>query len=157
MTKPIPTGYHSVTPTLVFKDSRKAMNFYQKAFGAKEHFTMPGPDGKGVMHAELEIGNSFIMLSDENPQMGSKSAESIGASPVGFFLYVEDVDAAFPKAVAAGATVQMPVQDMFWGDRAGSLKDPFGYSWMIGTRKQDLTPEQIAKNFEAFCAQMAKK
>ena len=157
MTKPIPDGYHSVTPTFVFKDSRQAIAFYQQAFGAKEHFTMPGPDGKGVMHAEIKIGDSAIMLSDENPQMCSKSAESLGASPIGFFLYVEDVDAAFPKAVAAGATVQMPVQDMFWGDRAGSVKDPFGYSWMLATHKQDLTPEQIAKNAEAFFAQMAKK
>ena len=157
MTKPIPEGFHSVTPSIVFKDSRKAMSFYQKAFGAKEHFVMPGPDGKSVMHAELEIGDSAIMLSDENPQMGTKSAETIGASPIGLFLYVEDVDAAFQKAVAAGTTVEMPIQDMFWGDRVGSVKDPFGHSWTLATRKKDLTPEEIAKNAEAFYAQMAKK
>ena len=158
MTKPIPEGFHAVTPTFVFKDSRKAIAFYRKAFGARELYpAMPGPDGKGVMHAELKIGDSTIMLSDENPQLGSKSAETLGTSPIGFFLYVEDVDAAFPKAVAAGATVQMPVQDMFWGDRAGSVKDPFGYAWMMGTRKKDLTPEEIAKNAAAFFAQMAKK
>jgi PhnB protein len=157
MTKPIPEGYHTITPTLVFKDARKAIAFYQKAFGAKENMVMPGPDGKGVMHAELRVGDSVIMLSDERPGMPCRSAETLGTSPVNFFLYVADADAAFKKAVEAGGKQEMPVQDMFWGDRAGSIKDPFGYNWMIATHKKDMTPGEIAKNAESFFAQMAQK
>jgi PhnB protein len=157
MAKPIPEGFHAITPTLVFKDARKAITFYQEAFGAKELMAMPAPDGKGVMHAELKVGDSTIMLSDERPEMPCRSAETLGTSPVGFFLYVNDVDTAFKKAVEAGGKQEMPVQDMFWGDRAGSLKDPFGYNWMMATRKKDLTPEEMAKGAEAFFAQMANK
>ncbi|MBI3945165.1 MAG: VOC family protein [Armatimonadetes bacterium] len=149
MVRPIPEGYHTITPVFVFRDSRRAIEFYKRAFGAEERGVMPGPDGKGVLHAELTIGDSIIMMSDENPFQPCKSAESLGASPVSFYLYVEDVDAAFERAVAAGAAVQMPLQDMFWGDRAGTVGDPFGHSWTLATRKQDLTTEEVAKAAEA--------
>jgi uncharacterized glyoxalase superfamily protein PhnB len=154
MTKPIPEGFHSVTPIFVFKDSRQAIEFYKRAFGAKELFAMPGPDGKGVMHAEVQIGDSIIMMGDENPQQACKSAETMGGSPIGVYLYVENVDAAFGRAIEAGATSQMPVEDMFWGDRIGSVQDPFGYNWMIATHTKDLTQEEIAKGAQAACAKM---
>jgi uncharacterized glyoxalase superfamily protein PhnB len=157
MAKPIPEGFHALTPTLVFKDSRRAIAFYQKALGAKELMSMPGPDGKGVMHAELKVGDSIIMMSDERPGMPCRSAETLGNSPVNFFVYVADADAGFKKAVEAGGIQEMPVQDMFWGDRAGSFKDPFGYSWMIATHKKDMTPEEIAQGAETFFSQMAHK
>lgn len=156
MTKPIPEGFHSVTPIFVFKDSRQAINFYKRAFGAKEHYAMPGPDGKSVMHAEIQIGNSIVMMSDENPQQPCKSSETMGGTPVNMYLYVENVDAAFGRAVEAGATVQMQVQDMFWGDRVGSVKDPFGYSWMIATHIKDLSQEEIAKGAQEAFAKMSK-
>ena len=114
---------------------------------------MPGPDGKCVMHAEVWIGDSIVMMSDENPQQPCKSAESLGGSSVNCYLYVENVDAAFSRAVEAGASVLMPVQDMFWGDRVGSVKDPFGYSWMLGTQVKDLSPEKIAQAAQKACAQ----
>jgi uncharacterized glyoxalase superfamily protein PhnB len=151
--KPIPEGYHTVTPTLVFKDSRKALEFYKKAFGAVETFVMPGPGGKGVLHAALKIGNSNIMLGDENPAKPFRSAETMGGSPVSFYLYVENADAAFKKAAAAGASVQMPLQDAYWGDRVGSVKDPFGYTWTVATHVKDLTPEQVKKGAEEAMSQ----
>lgn len=153
MTKPIPDGYHTLTPLLVFKDARKAIDFYKKAFGASERHVMPGPNGKGVMHAEIKIGNSIVMMGEENPSRGSKSAETLGACPVAFYVYVENVEAAFKQAVAAGATSQMPPQDMFWGDRMGTVKDPFGYNWSFATHKKDLTPEEMAKGAEAVYSQ----
>ena len=157
MTKAIPEGFHSITPYLVFKDARKAIDFYKRAFGAQERFAMPGPDGKGVMHAELQIGNSIIMMSEENPQQPCKSAETSGGSPVSFYLYLENVDEAFPVALGAGAEVRMPVQEMFWGDRAGTLQDPFGYSWTLATHSKDLTPAEIQQGAQAFSCQAAKK
>ena len=157
MTKPIPEGFHSVTPVFVFKDARKAIDFYKMAFNAKELSAMPGPDGKGIMHAEIQIGDSIIMLSDEFPGQSCKCAESLGGSPISFYLYVENVDSAFSRAVEAGATVQMPVQDMFWGDRVGSVKDSFGYSWMLGTHMKDLSEEEIAQGAKAAFAQMSEK
>ncbi len=157
MTKAIPEGYHSVTPMFMYKDARKAIEFYKKAFGAVERFSMPGPDGKGVMHAEVLIGNSLIMMGDENPRESCKSAETVGCSPVSFYIYVEDVDEAFDRAVKAGGHVRMPVQEMFWGDRAGALEDPFGYSWWLATHKRDLTAEELKKGAEAALAQMAGK
>ena len=157
MTQPIPEGYHTVTPTFVFRDTRKAIDFYKSAFGAKEHFSMPGPDGKGIMHAEVKIGSSIVMMSDEYPQKGCKSAESLGGSPINFYLYVENVDSAFSRAVEAGATVEMPVQDMFWGDRVGSVKDPFGYTWMLGTHVKDLSQEEIAEGAKKAFAQMSEQ
>jgi uncharacterized glyoxalase superfamily protein PhnB len=141
----------------MFKDARKAMEFYTRAFGAQERFAMPGPDGKGVMHAELLVGDSIIMMGDENPQNPCQSAETMGGSPVGFYLYVENVDAAFARAVEAGAVVRMPVQDMFWGDRVGSVQDPFGYGWMLATHVKDLTPQEVAEGARTAFAQMAQK
>ena len=155
MTQPIPQGYHSVTPSFTFKDSQKAIDFYKKAFNAKVLDLFPNPTGKGLMHAAIQIGDSILMMGDENPNC--KSAESIGVSPMSLFLYVADVDATFKQAVAAGALVFMPVMEMFWGDRAGSLKDPFGYNWMIATHKRDMTQDQIKKEAEAFFAQTAQK
>ena len=156
MTEKIPKGYHTVTPMLMFKDSRKAIDFYKRAFGAEEHYAMPGPDGKGVMHAEVQIGNSIVMMGDEYPQQPGKSAETAGGSPVSFYLYVENVDEAFRIATDAGAKADMEVQEMFWGDRMGSVTDPFGYSWSLATHTRDLTPEEIRQGAEAALAQTAK-
>lgn len=155
--KPIPEGYRTVTPAFTFKDSRKALDFYKKAFGAAETLVMPGPGGKGVMHATMKIGDSIVMLGDENPEMGCRSVETLGGSPVAFYLYVPDADAAFKKAVAAGAKVQMPMQDAFWGDRTGTVKDPFGHAWTFATHVKDLTPEQIAKGAEEAMTHSAGK
>jgi len=157
MTKAIPEGYHSVSPMFMFRDARKAIDFYKRAFGATERYAMPGPDGKGVMHAEMMIGNSIIMMGEEHPNESCRSAETIGGSPVSFYLYLENVDEAFGRAVAAGATVRMPLDEMFWGDRAGTVQDPFGYSWTLASHTRDLTPEEIRQGAEAFFAGMAKK
>ena len=157
MAKAIPEGYQSVTPFFMFKDAREAIEFYKKAFGATERFVMPGPDGKGVMHAELQIGDSIIMMGEENPNEPCKSAETIGGSPVSFYLYVENVDDAFRRALKAGSESRMPVEDMFWGDRVGTVQDPFGYSWSLATHTKDLTEEEIQKGAEAWFAEMAKK
>ena len=157
MTKAIPEGFHSVTPIFVFKDTRKAIEFYKKAFGAEERYAMPGPDGKGIMHAEIRIGDSIIMMGEENPQQSCKSAETLGGSPISFYLYLENVDEAFARALAAGAEARMPVQDMFWGDRAGTVQDPFGYSWFLATHTKDLTMEEIRQGAQAACAKMTEK
>lgn len=157
MTRAIPEGFHSVTPMFMFKDSRKAIEFYKRAFGAEERFVMPGPDGTGVMHAELRVGDSIIMMGDENPQNPCKSAETMGGSPVGFYLYVENVDKAFQRALEAGGEVRMPVADMFWGDRVGSVQDPFGYGWMLATHTRDLTPQEMEEGARAFFARTAGK
>src|SRR5271169_1974058 len=156
MTKAIPEGYNTVTPMFVFKDARKAIEFYKRAFGAEERFAMPGPDGKGIMHAEVRIGTSVIMMGEENAQHSCKSAETVGGSPVSFYVYVENVDGAFKRAIEAGAESKMPVEDMFWGDRVGSVIDPFGYSWMLATHVKDLTPQEIQQGAQAAFAAMAK-
>jgi uncharacterized glyoxalase superfamily protein PhnB len=152
MAKPIPEGFHSVTPMVIVKDARKAIEFYKKAFGAEELFSMPGPDGKGIMHAELRIGDSIIMMGEEHPAEPCKSAETIGSSPVSFYLYVYSVDESFARALAAGAESRMPVEEMFWGDRVGTVQDPFGHSWSLATHTRDLTPEEIRQGAEAFFA-----
>ena len=159
MIKPIPDGYHTVTPSFTFKDSQKAIEFYKKAFGANVLDLFPNPSGRGIMYATIRIGDSIVMLGDEMPGAENclKSAETLGSSPISLYVYAPDVDAMFKQAVAAGGTATMPVADMFWGDRAGNLRDPFGYSWMIATHKKDLTKEQIGKGAEDFFAQMAKK
>ena len=157
MAKSIPDGYRTITPSFTFKDSKKAIEFYKKAFGAKVLDLMPCLNGQGTMHATIQIGDSIVMMGDEMPNPKcSKSAETLGSSPISLYVYVSDADAAFKQAVAAGATAAMPVADMFWGDRAGSVLDPFGYSWMIATHKQDLTQEQIQKGAETFFAAGAK-
>ena len=142
--QPIPDGFHTVTPHLIMKDAAGAIEFYKNAFGAEETSRMPGPDGK-VMHAELKIGNSMLMIADEFPDMGSSGPKSIGGSPVTLHIYVDDVDALFDRAVKAGGKVTMPLADMFWGDRYGRLEDPFGHQWSIGTHTEDLTPEEIGQ------------
>ncbi len=154
--KPIPDGYHTVTPSFTFKDCRKAIEFYKKAFGAKNAQIFPAPDGKSTMHATIEIGNSIIMMGDEMPGVCS-SAQTLGNSPIGLYIYVEDADKLFNQAVTAGATSIMPMSDVFWGDRCGCVVDPFGYKWNIATHKQDLTEEQVKKGAEAFFAQLGKK
>jgi len=154
--KPIPAGMHTITPHLVVRDANRAIDFYKKAFGAEELLRMPGPDGKTIMHAELKIGDSVIFLNDEFPEMGARAPESLGGSPVTLSLYVEDVDAAFNRAVKAGAKVTMPVADMFWGDRYGKLVDPFGHLWDMATHKEDLTPDEISKRAKSFFASMAQ-
>ena len=155
MAQSIPDGYRTLTPSFTFKDSKKAIEFYKRAFNAKVLDVFPSPTGQGLMHATMQIGDAIIMMGDEMPQC--QSAETLGGSPISMYIYVPNADAAFAQAVAAGGTVAMPVGDMFWGDRAGSVRDPFGYSWMIATHTQDLTKEQIRKSAEAFFAQMAKK
>ncbi len=157
MIKAIPEGYQSLTPMFIFKDAGKAIDFYKRAFGAEERFVMPGPDGKGVMHAEVRIGTSVIMMGEENPDCPNKSAETTGGSPVSFYIYLENVDAAFKRAVEAGARIQMPVEDMFWGDRMGTVLDPFGYSWSLASHIKDLTLEEIQQGAQAMFAKMAKK
>lgn len=157
MAQPIPNGYHTLTPSFTFKDCKKAIEFYKKAFGAKVIDCMAGPNG-GTLHAALQIGNSMLMMGDEMPggDCPVKSAETLGNSPIGMYVYVSNADDVFSQAVAAGAAPLMPVADMFWGDRMGQVRDPFGYSWMIATHKQDLTNEEIRKGAENFFAQMGR-
>ncbi len=140
--KPIPSGYHTATPYLVVRGCAKAIEFYQQAFGARELHRMAGPAGN-IMHAEIQIGDSILMLADEFPQMDAWSPEKYGGSPTSLLLYVENADACFAQAVKAGATALMPPADMFWGDRYGKLKDPFGHQWAIATHQWDLTPEEM--------------
>lgn len=147
--KPIPDGYHTVTPHLAVRDAAKAIEFYAKAFGAEELFRMPGPGGV-VMHAEVRIGDSIVMLGEEAPEMGASSPQTIGGSPVSLLVYVKDVDASFARAGEAGCTPQMPPTDMFWGDRYGKLKDPFGHNWALATHKEDVSPEEMAKRMAAM-------
>ena len=154
--KPIPDGYHTLTPHLVVKDASNAIEFYKKAFGAKEIRRVPGPDGKSLIHAELQVGDSRLLLVDEFPEMNCRGPKSIGGSPVTIHMFVDDVDAAFDKAVEAGAEVTMPLADMFWGDRYGILTDPFGHSWSIATHQEDVTPEEIGKRAQgAFSESVA--
>jgi len=146
--KPIPEGYHSVTPYLIIGGAAKAIEYYKKAFGATELMRFPTPDGK-VGHAELKIGDSPIMLADEYPEMGYKGPPALGGSPVSIMLYVEDVDSIFQRAVAAGATVKEAVQDKFYGDRGGTLIDPFGHIWHIATHKEDVSLEEMERRARA--------
>jgi uncharacterized glyoxalase superfamily protein PhnB len=148
----IPKGYHTVTPSLMVAGAAKAIEFYKKALGAQEVMRFEGPDGK-IMHAELRIGDSVVMLGDEMPEQGARGPKSIGGTPVSFFIFTEYVDAAWKRAVDAGAKPIMPLIDQFWGDRAGSLEDPFGHHWWLAQHIQDLTPEEIRKNADAFFAQ----
>ncbi len=156
MVKPIPDGYRTITPYITVRGAARAIDFYQRAFGAEEKERMPGPDGTSVMHAELTIGDSVLMLSDEFPQMGCRSPQTLGGSTGYLFLYVPDVDAAVKRAVDAGAKISMPVADMFWGDRFGKVSDPFGHEWGLATHKEDLTPDEISKRAAAAMAAMGK-
>jgi PhnB protein len=152
--KPIPKGYHTVTPYLIVNGAAAAIEFYKNAFGAKELMRFPGPGGS-VMHAELMIGDSPIMMGDENPQMGATSPKTLGGSPVGICLYVKDVDALAAQAIAAGAIVERPVQDQFYGDRSGTFADPFGHKWTIATHKEDVSSQEMQKRMEAMMSQPA--
>jgi PhnB protein len=153
--KAIPEGYHTLTPYLTVRDAARAIEFYKQAFGAVERGVMKGPDGK-IMHAELKIGDSIFMLADEFPEFGSMSPLSTGGSGMGLHIYAEDVDKAFDRAVKAGAKVDMPVGDMFWGDRYGKLADPFGHKWSIATHKADLSPEEMDKGMKEMMKDMPK-
>ena len=152
--KPIPDGYHTATAYLCCKGAAAAIDYYKKAFGATEILRMASPDGS-IAHAEIKIGDSPIMLGEEVPQMGAISPTTLGGSPVGIMLYVEDVDARFAQAIAAGGTVERPVKDQFYGDRAGTLKDPFGHKWTISTHKEDLTSAQLDQRFAEMMKQQA--
>jgi PhnB protein len=149
--KPIPKGYQAVTPYLVVRDAARVIEFYKEAFGAEERSRMTTPDGKTVAHAELKIGDSIFMLSDEMPGQLCESPLALGGTTFGFYLYVKDVDKAFDRAVAAGAESKRPVQDMFWGDRTGEVTDPSGHIWTLATRVEELSEEEIARRGrEAF-------
>ena len=150
--KPIPEGYHSVTPYLVVQGAARAIDFYKKIFGASERMRMDGPNGT-IGHAEIEIDGSVIMLADEFPDMGFRGPQSIGGTPVSLMLYVQDVDDCFRRAIAAGARELQPVKDQFYGDRSGTLQDPFGHVWTVGTHKEDLSPEELRKRAEAAMKQ----
>ena len=151
--RPIPEGYHSVTPYLAVDDAAKAIDFYKEAFGAEEFVRMPGPDGK-IAHAELQIGDSKLMLSDPFPQSNVRPPSERGGPTASVFLYVEDVDAIFEQAQGAGAEVVSELEDMFWGDRFGTLSDPFGHVWSIATHKEDLSEEEIAERSKAAMSEM---
>jgi PhnB protein len=154
--KPIPQGFHTATPYLTLNDAARAIDFYKRAFGAQEVMRMNGPGGK-IGHAEIKIGDSIIMLADEMPGSGSRSPQSLSGTTAGIFLYVENADAVFNQAVSAGAKVEAPLADMFWGDRFGSLKDPFGHSWSVATHKEDVAPAEMSKRMQEFAAKMAEQ
>lgn len=147
--EPVPAGYHTATPYLIVKGAAKALDYYKKAFGAEEIMRFAMPDGQ-VGHAEIKIGDSPIMLADECPEMGAVSPSTIGGSAVAIMLYVADVDAFVKRAVAAGAKLTRPVEDKFYGDRAGSLTDPFGHLWHIATHKEDVSVEEMMKRAKAL-------
>jgi PhnB protein len=152
--KPIPEGYHTATPYLTVDDAAEAIEYYEKAFGAKERTRMEAPDGT-IGHAEVEIGDSVIMLSDPFPQATTRTPKELGGTSASVLLYVEDVDAVVKQAVDAGAVVTMEVADQFWGDRFGSVKDPFGHSWSIATHVEDVSPEEVAERAKAAMAAMS--
>jgi PhnB protein len=142
--QPIPKGYHTVTPYLIINGAAKAIDFYKKAFGATELMRMPGPGGK-IGHAEIRIGDSPVMMADEHPEMGARGPNSTGNTPVSMLLYVEDADKVFNQAIAAGAKSLRPMKDQFYGDRMGTLQDPFGHVWSIGTHVEDVSPEEMKR------------
>ncbi len=147
--KPIPDGYHSLTPYLVVKGAAEAIDFYKQAFGATERMRLQGPDGK-VGHAELDIGDSVFMLADEHPEMGAVGPETVGGTPVSLLIYCENVDEVFQRAIEAGAIEMRPIKDQFYGDRSGMVRDPYGHHWSIATHVEDVTPEQIAERLAAM-------
>jgi len=155
VTKPIPQGFHTATPYLTVHDAARAIDFYKRAFGAQELVRMDGPGGK-VGHAEIKIGNSIIMLGDETPGTPTRSPQSLGGTTAGVMLYVDNVDTVFNQAVSAGAQVESPIADMFWGDRYGRLRDPFGHSWSVATHKEDVAPAELTKRAQEAMAKMAQ-
>ena len=152
--KPIPEGYHSLNAYLAVNDAAAAIEYYSEVFGAKERFRMDGPDGS-IGHAELQIGDSVLMLADPNPQSTAKHPKELGGTSAGILLYVDDVDAIVQKATDKGATLTMPVENMFWGDRFGQITDPFGHNWQIATHVEDLTEEEMAERAKAAMAAMS--
>ena len=151
----VPDGFHTLTTGLCVRGAVEAIDFYKRAFGAKERMRLMKPDGITVAHAELKIGDSLFMLGEEDPAMGARSAQSMGGTPVNLYLYVTGVDAAVARAVAAGAKPLMPVTDMFWGDRIGSVEDPYGQKWTLATHTEDVASREMQKRAEAFYAKMA--
>ena len=154
--KPIPDGYHTVTPYLVVHDAAKAIDFYKRAFDATEVHRMQGPDGK-IGHAELRIGDSVVMLADEMPGMDTRAPQSLHGTTAGLFIYTKDVDAAYQKATAAGAKATQPLADMFWGDRYGKVTYPFGHSWSLATHKEDVAPEEMKRRMQEQMGKMASQ
>ncbi len=150
--KRVPEGMHTVTPHLAVRGAADAIDFYKRAFGAREICRHTLPDGQAIMHAALQIGDSQLFLNDEFPEMGCLGPQALNGSPVVIHLQVEDVDSLFDRAIGAGATALMPVQDQFWGDRYGMLTDPFGHRWSIGSHVRDVSPEELAKGAEACMA-----
>ena len=154
MAKAVPDGFNTVSAYLIVKNAEKALDFYQRAFGAEAGERMTGPDGTGTMHAEMRIGDSTVMLTDENPAWELKSPQTLGGCTASLHLYVEDVDKAFQRAVNAGCTVKAPLMDAFWGDRYGKLEDPFGHTWGLATHVEDVPHGEVKKRAEAFFASM---
>jgi PhnB protein len=148
--KPVPEGYHTLTPHLVVQGAGQAIEFYKKAFGAEEIIRLTGPDGESIMHAEIRIGDSKLFLGEECPEMGGSGPLNLGGTPIVIHIYVEDVDMAFDRAVTAGAQVRVPLEDAFWGDRYGQVTDPFGHRWSLASRKEDLTAAEIGERAKAF-------
>jgi PhnB protein len=147
--KAVPKGYHSVTPYLIVDGAAAAIDYYKKIFGAVEVMRMPGPDGR-IGHAEIKIGDSHVMLADENPEMNARSPRSAGGPALSLLLYVDDVDGVVARAVAAGGKLERPVEDKFYGDRMGGIEDPFGHRWYVGTHIEDVSPEEMKKRAEAM-------
>jgi PhnB protein len=149
MVQPIPVGYHSVTPYLMVRDAASALAFYRNAFGAQEVMRFDDPNGR-IAHAEVKIGDSHVMLADEVPDQGMVGPQTLGGAGVSLMLYVDDVDATFAQAIAAGATVRRPVADQFYGDRVGTLADPFGHVWSIGTHREDVSVEEMQRRMASL-------
>ncbi|HWC99425.1 MAG TPA: VOC family protein [Candidatus Sulfopaludibacter sp.] len=149
--KPVPTNFHTVTPYLTMNDTARALEFYKRAFGAQEVMRMDGPGGT-IGHAEIKIGDSIIMLGDEMPGSGTRAPQAAGSTTVAIMLYVDDADEVYNQAVSAGAQVEQPLQDMFWGDRYGRLKDPFGHSWAVATHIEDVAPAEMTKRMQEAMA-----
>ena len=147
--KPVPEGYHSVTPYLIIDGATRALDYYKRVFGATERMRMPGPNGK-IGHAEISIGDSVIMMADEHPEMGARAPRAFGGAAVSIMLYVNDVDATVKAALAEGAKLLQPIEDKFYGDRTGSIEDPFGHHWHIGTHKEDVPPEEMQRRAAAM-------
>lgn len=154
--KPVPQGFHTITPHLVVRGAAEAIAFYKKAFGARERSRSAGPDGKSLIHAEIQIGDSYVFLNDEFPGMGAVSPQGLNGTPVTVHLYVEDADRVFQQAVQAGAKVAMPLADQFWGDRDGIVIDPFGHRWSIASHVKDMTPQEMQKAAAEALAKMGK-
>ena len=151
-----PAGYHSVTPYLIAKDAHAAIAFYKEAFGAVETCKLLMPDGS-ICHAEIQIGDSKVMIGEECPQWGSKSPLALNGTPTGFMIYVPDADAAFTQALAAGAKVEKPVENQFWGDRTGSVIDPFGHKWTLGTHVEDVSEGEMQSRLDTWLASMGEQ